>query len=1564
MKRILFTILIIISLTGDSYSQRIPFAFWNRLDPDTLELDAPTLIAPADDTTGVDQSPLLDWEGVLYATNYIVQLDNDTNFSPISWTDTTVNSKATVELGLVQGTTWYWRVLAFNIFDTSEWSVTYSFTVTTGPALTTPVLIFPADDTTNISQLPVLDWDTVINVRHYVVQLSDTTTFTTIHWSDSLTRSTATVDTTLDYSTTWYWRVIAYNDFDTSQWSDTNSFTVRDPNIAAPTLLTPANADTGQSQSPTLVWSGVDDADFYNVQLTQYSDFTSVLWNTNSFDTSKLVSMTLLEGTKWYWRVRSINATDTSSWSSTFAFIVTTGPAIARAYYIDATSGKDEYNGRSTALPWQTTDRVNEHTFIPGDSILFKGNETFENTNLVLSQSGTNINPIIVSSYNGSRATLNAPTGWGIYIYNGKGGVIIKNLNIVGDYNSVTQSGSDTTEGNSGIAFFNIPATVVAPSIIIDSCLITGFKQTGIGLGADTISKGYDSLRIRNCVIHNIGIIGIKAFSLRDGDFTITNNRIYNIRGRDGAGIQSVYGYSGAGISVGGIWGMTITRNLIYNCGEYADQGSTGIVTGNCKRVICSYNEVYGVKAAQVDGDAIDYDNNTDSSIVEYNYLHNCDGAGVMLSGLPTTGSSDNNIIRYNIIKNCGLKGGYPAILIFQAAGSLQPTGNIIHNNTTVSKKTGTSNPAGIMLSGRSTVNTRIKNNILLGDSVKQIVLDSAVQTGLVVQGNCYWDKRNIYYNIKWGGTTYTNLGNWRITSGQETSGGNSTMLIYNPLLNDPFTLRDTINNPYAIDTMTNYKYVDASLLRDAGVKTDSSYLWSANTRDFYGGIVPETSIYDIGAYEDTVTTTYTYSSYSKRLLSRDTNMVSQQDRYIKDSLIAGLVADTIWSKLDLFYIMAAPNQYAAKFNAIKDTFNLSAISSPTFTAYEGFTGNGTSSYLSTVWIPSTNAVNYTLNNAGMGVYSRTDASGSYAVMGALTGSNYIYLSLKNSSNRLSYWLNSSDFGTSAYTGPTTGFFSANRVAASGAGSENIYINGVYYNALTSTSSALPSNVFTLLQVSAADYSIHQLSFAYVSSSLTASNLVNFNQRVEKYLMRYGKNKEVPVTTTLLSPTNGEDSIATTLDTLDWSDVFNANTYHVQIDNNSDFSSLIGEITDLTNSRYIFGGVNPGAVGAGTLDSNEVYYWRVKGVNSNGNSEWSSTYSFNTHSVFQLESIDLFARCPIGIGSLARKFTIDSLIVALKADTIWSKADLIYMYAAEDTGSAKVNWKSSNYTSTIVGSPTFTANQGFTGNGSSAYLKTNWVPSTNGVNYLIDSSSVLAYVRTNVTETKPVIAGNNLGGTNFTRITPRNLSNLYEGIVNGNASSTIAVNNSTGMFSLIRSGATVLKLYKNDTLKLTSASSSNALSNQGLYVLARNNGGTAADFTTRQVAFIMVGGKFSDYTQTVIHRRIEWYLNRINAYVYVPSYVKLNSPANSATGVALNVDFDWDNVGANYYQIEIDDDIAFGTPYYSGNCSGSEETGENIGGFSNNTTYYWRVRGVNSIGTGAWSSTYSFTTTP
>ncbi|MDD5363100.1 MAG: BNR-repeat neuraminidase N-terminal domain-containing protein, partial [Ignavibacteria bacterium] len=94
---------------------------------------SPTLLSPANGSTGISLTPLLDWNDVATATSYRVQIttgaDSSTFTTPVWDSAGIAPSQVTVPAGkLSQNTKYYWRVNAANGGGTGAWAAKWNFT--------------------------------------------------------------------------------------------------------------------------------------------------------------------------------------------------------------------------------------------------------------------------------------------------------------------------------------------------------------------------------------------------------------------------------------------------------------------------------------------------------------------------------------------------------------------------------------------------------------------------------------------------------------------------------------------------------------------------------------------------------------------------------------------------------------------------------------------------------------------------------------------------------------------------------------------------------------------------------------------------------------------------------------------------------------------------------------------------------------------------------------------------------------------------------------------------------------------------------------------------------------------------------------------------------------------------------------------------------------------------------------------------------------------------------------------------------------------------------------------
>jgi hypothetical protein len=86
-----------------------------------------------------------------------------------------------------------------------------------------------------------------------------------------------------------------------------------------------------------------------------------------------------------------------------------------------------------------------------------------------------------------------------------------------------------------------------------------------------------------------------------------------------------------------------------------------------------------------------------------------------------------------------------------------------------------------------------------------------------------------------------------------------------------------------------------------------------------------------------------------------------------QNALIISLKNAEIWATRDSFSVVGETADQSL--TDMKRLVQMSAVNSPGFISMQGFLGNGTTSYINTNYNPNTDAVNYALNNASVGVF-------------------------------------------------------------------------------------------------------------------------------------------------------------------------------------------------------------------------------------------------------------------------------------------------------------------------------------------------------------------------------------------------------------------------------------------------------------------------------------------------------------------------------------------------------------------------------------------------------------------
>lgn len=192
------------------------------------KLISPELLAPKNNDIVNTVVPRLEWEKIQSAENYLVQVSITNNFSGfnVKLSKTVNDNFLEIPFGILQtNTTYYWRVMAKNNNGDSDWSNIWSFN--TGTALPKVILIYPSNNSENISLTTTLEWQKIDNATSYQIQLNRKPEFDiefVIYENDIIDNFYKIPENSLKTNTTYYWRVRGKNNNGFGEWSEVFSF--------------------------------------------------------------------------------------------------------------------------------------------------------------------------------------------------------------------------------------------------------------------------------------------------------------------------------------------------------------------------------------------------------------------------------------------------------------------------------------------------------------------------------------------------------------------------------------------------------------------------------------------------------------------------------------------------------------------------------------------------------------------------------------------------------------------------------------------------------------------------------------------------------------------------------------------------------------------------------------------------------------------------------------------------------------------------------------------------------------------------------------------------------------------------------------------------------------------------------------------------------------------------------------------------------------------------------------------------------------------------------------------
>lgn len=261
--------------------------------------------SPASGSSGVSTSPTLSWSTSSGAASYEYCYDTSNDSAcDGAWTGSGANTNANLS-GLNAGITYHWQVRAANDAGQrdADGGLWWSFTTQAAPPAEFGK-ISPVNGTNGTSTSPTLSWTTRSGATRYEYcydPINNNTCDTT--WTDNALYTSAIIGP-LTFGSTYYWQVRAIVagspvEADGGAWW---SFTVQvspPPNFGK---ISPADAESGVSTSPTLYWADMGGVNFEYCLDTTASSTCASTWVATSGNHGYPGGLSA--GITYFWQVR------------------------------------------------------------------------------------------------------------------------------------------------------------------------------------------------------------------------------------------------------------------------------------------------------------------------------------------------------------------------------------------------------------------------------------------------------------------------------------------------------------------------------------------------------------------------------------------------------------------------------------------------------------------------------------------------------------------------------------------------------------------------------------------------------------------------------------------------------------------------------------------------------------------------------------------------------------------------------------------------------------------------------------------------------------------------------------------------------------------------------------------------------------------------------------------------------------------------------------------------------------------------------------------------------------
>ncbi|MBN2406365.1 MAG: gliding motility-associated C-terminal domain-containing protein [Elusimicrobia bacterium] len=295
------------------------------------------LVSPGNNADNVGLTPEFNWgdsvdPDIGDVITYTIWCSTRQDFDASALITKSVDvSSCTLDSGLLDNSTYWWKVVAVDQESRSRWSTSqYKFwtnPVNDGPGAFS--LSQPADNSTITVLTPGLVWAQSVDEDpgdsvNYTLFYSTYSGFTSSDAVNTLDISSYTFGAGLEDNTTYYWRVKAFDENGAYRWSSQSwKFWINVENDTPSVfgLSSPPDKKIVKDRRPVFRWDVSADADpndrvRYSIWYSTKSDFSTKKSVSGIRSAEYTPSSNLTENATYYWKVRAYDTNGADIWSS------------------------------------------------------------------------------------------------------------------------------------------------------------------------------------------------------------------------------------------------------------------------------------------------------------------------------------------------------------------------------------------------------------------------------------------------------------------------------------------------------------------------------------------------------------------------------------------------------------------------------------------------------------------------------------------------------------------------------------------------------------------------------------------------------------------------------------------------------------------------------------------------------------------------------------------------------------------------------------------------------------------------------------------------------------------------------------------------------------------------------------------------------------------------------------------------------------------------------------------------------------------------------------------------